>query len=562
MMNRYSGFFMAAAVSAALLFASLPVSVWAAEARTVSEEVSNGTEEAEDGLTGEEDVREGGDEEQTGEEQQDTAWPAGPAIVGEAGIVMEVSTGTILYSKNIHGQYYPASITKILTALLVIENCAMDEMVTIPHEAVYMEDKGSHIALDEGEELTVEDCLYGLLLASANDAAYALAIHVSGSIEAFADLMNQRAQELGCVDSHFVNPHGLPDEEHVSSAYDMALITREVLKHEIFRTISGTVFYEIQPSDKQPDLIPMSNHHDMLTATRYHYDGAFAGKTGYTVVAKNTLVTCAGRDGMELICVTMKTDGKQVYVDTASLLDFGFENFRLLDIPSNLTDSVQARVFTGLSGGEGMMENVPVRLVSGGQVAVPTGVTFGQLDASIRYDRSQAREGDSVDLEYTYAGRSVGKAELSLPASMVPAPEPEETEESVGGEIAAKAEPEESRESSFSVWKLLLVLLLLAAVVGAGGLVVRRAIWKYRWKKRRRSLGRNRYAAGGKRRTPGSGERRSGSHAKTTDSEADKESLAEKEEEDLVWESDVLGEARSPRDDEEEQKGSGEIEFL
>ena len=121
-----------------------------------------------------------------------------------------------------HAQYYPASITKIMTALLAMENCGLDEMVTVPHEAVYMDDKGSHIALDEGEELTVEDCLYGMMLASANDAAYALAVHVGGTIENFADMMNKRAKELGCQDSNFVNPHRLPDERHVSSAYDMA----------------------------------------------------------------------------------------------------------------------------------------------------------------------------------------------------------------------------------------------------------------------------------------------------------------------------------------------------
>lgn len=175
--------------------------------------------------------------EETGED-----WPAEPSIVAPSGVLMEASTGTVLYDKNMHEQHYPASITKIMTALLAIENCELDEMVTVPHEAVYMEDKGSHIALDEGEELTVEDCLYAIMLASANDAAYALAIHVGGTIENFADMMNQRAEELGCEDTHFTNPHGLPDENHVTSAYDMALITREALKHDIFRTIAGTTF--------------------------------------------------------------------------------------------------------------------------------------------------------------------------------------------------------------------------------------------------------------------------------------------------------------------------------
>lgn len=257
-------------LSSFILFSS-PMNVFASgnTISTIEDEMVHNTEGGEETAAGQE--TETGEREaeqentgESGEDGGDIFWPSGPSVVAESGIVMEVSTGTILYSKNMHVQYYPASITKIMTALLAMENCGLDEMVTVPHEAVYMDDKGSHIALDEGEELTVEDCLYGMMLASANDAAYALAVHVGGTIENFADMMNKRAKELGCQDSNFVNPHGLPDERHVSSAYDMALITREALKHEIFRIVSKTVYYEIQPTDKQPDLIPMSNHHKML----------------------------------------------------------------------------------------------------------------------------------------------------------------------------------------------------------------------------------------------------------------------------------------------------------
>ena len=138
-------------------------------------------------------------------------WVDSPSIMGESGIVMEVSTGTILYEKNMHDIHYPASITKIMTVLLAIENCEMDEIVTVPPEAVYMEDKGSHIALDAGEQLTVEQCLYAIMLASANDAAYALAEHVGGTYENFIRMMNEEAKELGCENTNFTNPHGLPD---------------------------------------------------------------------------------------------------------------------------------------------------------------------------------------------------------------------------------------------------------------------------------------------------------------------------------------------------------------
>ena len=166
---------------------------------------------------------------------------------GESAIVMEVSTGTILYEKNMYDTHYPASITKIMTAMLAIENCEMDEIVTVPPEAVYMEDKGTHIALDAGEQLTVEQCLYAIMLASANDAAYALAEHVGGTYENFIRMMNDKAKEIGCQNTNFTNPHGLPDESHVNSAYDMALITKAALQYDMFRTVSGAFYYEIPP---------------------------------------------------------------------------------------------------------------------------------------------------------------------------------------------------------------------------------------------------------------------------------------------------------------------------
>ncbi len=486
----------AACLAAAFFMASQQIGVQAASGGVgVMSEEESGEEQEGTQETGEipetEGIQETG-ETQTAEGAQETegmqgaeaaeSWPEGPSIVGEAGIVMEASTGTILYAKNIHAQYYPASITKILTALLVIENCEMDEIVTIPHDAVYMEDKGSHIALDEGEELTVEDCLYGMLLASANDAAYALAEHVAGSIEAFADMMNARAAELGCQDSHFVNPHGLPNEQHLTSAYDMALITKEALKYDIFRKISETTFYEIQPSEKQPDLIPMSNHHKMLLNGQYHYEGVFAGKTGYTVAAKNTLVTCAGRDGMELICVTMKTEGRQVYVDTAALFDFGFENFKKLDIASNTPQSVEAAVHARTAGeetGSVQEEAVAVQVSEDGYVVVPSDVSFDQLTQDLYYDTENAKEGETALMVYHYGEHEVGQALIALPETLVV---PEETE--AEPETIAEPVPEEKGTFTFHWWYVLIILLLLAGIACGIFFFVRRQIWKHRWRTR------------------------------------------------------------------------------
>lgn len=250
-----------------------------------------------------------------------------PEISGESAVVMEASTGIVLYEKNMDEKHYPASITKILTAILAIEHCGLEELVTVPPEAVYMEDKGTHIALDAGEQLTVEQCLYAVLLGSANDAAYALAAHAGGTADKFVRMMNEKAKELGCRNTHFTNPHGLPDKKHLTSAYDMALITKAAAENETFRKVSGTQYYEIQPWERQKDLICINNHHKMIRKGEFHNDEVFAGKNGYTNAAGSTLVTCARRDGVEIICVILKADGAKAYQDTKELLEYGFGKY-------------------------------------------------------------------------------------------------------------------------------------------------------------------------------------------------------------------------------------------
>lgn len=158
-------------------------------------------------------------------------WPQGDAIESDAAICMDGNTGAVLYGKNIEKQEYPASITKIMTVLLALENGNLDDTVTFSENAVYSIEYGSaHLGLTEGEELTLEQCLYGIMLASANEISNAVAEHIGGSVEKFADMMNQKAEELGCVNTHFVNPNGLHDDNHYTCAYDMALITQAAMK--------------------------------------------------------------------------------------------------------------------------------------------------------------------------------------------------------------------------------------------------------------------------------------------------------------------------------------------
>ena len=259
------------------------------------------------------------------------SWPSGVSIEADGGVLMDADTGTILYNKNMDEAYYPASITKILTALLVLEHCDLDEIVEFSHDDVYNVEAGSSSAgIDEGDRLTVRDCLYALMLASANESANALACHVSGSREAFAELMNEKAESLGCRGSHFSNPSGLNAEDHYTTTYDMALITREAIKNPVFLEINGTRSYQLAPTKRSPEGGYVANHHKMLSKNEsVYYPGAFAGKTGYTSLAGNTLVTCAKQGEMTLIAVVL--NGHQShYTDTKALFDFGFSSFQSL----------------------------------------------------------------------------------------------------------------------------------------------------------------------------------------------------------------------------------------
>lgn len=393
----------------------------------------------------------------------EVSWPQAPAVTGEAGIVMEVSTGAVLFEKNMHGVYYPASITKIMTALLAVENCQMNEVVTVPPEAVYMEDKGTHIALDVGEQLTVEQCLYAVMLASANDAAYALAVHVGGTLDGFVEMMNEKARELGCQDTVFTNPHGLPDESHVTSAYDMALITKAALEYEAFRTVSAASYYEIPSMPWQKDLICMYNHHKMISKSDYHNSEVFAGKTGYTIVSGHTLVTCAQRDGMEIICVVMKDVKDQLYVDTENLLAYGLDHFSKVKIEED------TRYYEDLLQKEdSLFDHCHVSLPEDDNlfVVLPKGADPSELKPEIAYEENS----EHVTVTWYWDEHSVGKTEIRVSGIGGES----ETQEELSGTEEAK-EPDEEKKPF--PWKYLLyggIGIALAACIAWGIVLIRR----------------------------------------------------------------------------------------
>lgn len=195
-------------------------------------------------------------------------WPEAPETVSPAVILMELSTGTVLYEKNSTEAHYPASITKIMTTLVALENSDLNEVVTFSDRAID-ETYGSGIARDYGEQMTMEQCLYAVMLESANECAFAVAEHVGGTMENFVDMMNAKAKELGCQNTHFANPNGLQDENHYTCAADMALIAQAAYENETFRIITGTKIYTIPPTNKHPnEETILRNHHDMLCT--YH----------------------------------------------------------------------------------------------------------------------------------------------------------------------------------------------------------------------------------------------------------------------------------------------------
>lgn len=248
-----------------------------------------------------------------------------PEISAEGAILIDADTGEILYEKNADKRYYPASITKIMTALLVIENANFDDMVEFSSKATENLESGAvTLGLSAGDKVNVKDCLYALMLRSANDVANGLAENTGGSIEGFANMMNKRAKELGCTDSNFVNPNGLNSNSHYTTAKDMALIAKACFKNEVFKDIVATGTYTFPAVKNNPNPVLLTMGHKMIFSGDYrYYKGVIGGKTGYTRKAGNTLVTGAQKDGVNLIVVILKSTGTH-YSDTKKLLDYGF----------------------------------------------------------------------------------------------------------------------------------------------------------------------------------------------------------------------------------------------
>ncbi len=418
-------------------------------------------------------------------------WPQGPGIGAASAILMDADTGVILYEKNVHEKLYPASTTKLLTSLIACENSTMDEVVTFSNDAVFgIERNSSHIGIDVGEQLTMEQCLYGILLGSANEVAYAVAEHVGGDLSSFVQMMNDRAAAIGCTETHFSNANGLPDENHYTTAYDLALIARECYKNEIIAKISGTTRYTISPTNIQPEERPLTNHHLLLPGLKYEYEYIVGGKTGYTDEARQTLVTCAEKDGLRLICVIMKEESPNQFLDTIELFNYGFNHFQILNIAANETGYTMDSDNFFKTNMDILGSSKPLLSINtSGNILIPKTAAFTDAVPQINY--TTQNEHSVATLEYYFGGAYVGSASIDYVT--------EKTAEFAFSKIINDAgsvipQPVEKETKTIFV-NVKLIIIIVLSVIGVIfiAFVVRAIINNVYFSKKRRRKRRRRY---------------------------------------------------------------------
>ncbi len=399
-----------------------------------------------------------------------------PEISAEAAILMDAATGDILYEKNSRQKEFPASITKLMTVLLTLEKGSLTDSVTVSHEAVTNVEPGSaSVALQEGETLSLEQILQAILLRSANEAANAAAEFTDGTLQAFAAHMNSRAAELGCENTHFVNPSGLHDETHATTAYDMALIARALLQNETFRSIMGSTYYEIPPTNKQPETRYLHGQHQMLNSnSTYYYEYATGGKTGFTEEARNTLVTYAKKDGRELIAVVLKCEGAEHYTDSKALFEYGFENFEIRKLLS-ASEYVQTVSVTEIYNDKPVVLGTVSAAASDIEKTVQKNTDFSALKVTVECPKT-------IEGPVTH-GQVLGSLTVSLDKEVLATAEllaqadvPLLTEEQ-------KAELDKS--SRMGILKKILKVIGCIVLAFCALLCITRTIGYYRWKKRR-----------------------------------------------------------------------------
>ena len=314
-------------------------------------------------------------------------WPQGPDITSTSAVIMEDSTNTTLYAKNMDQVLYPGATVKVMTTLLALENTQLSDQVTMTATGVSgVTDGGANISAQIDEIFTVEQCLYAIMLASANDVALQLAEHIGGSVDGFVQMMNSRAAELGCTNTVFTNPTGLPDENQHTTAHDMALIMKAAADNESFQTIASTASYTIPATNVSGGDRVLTNNFSMLTNNNAaYYQYCTGGREGYTEASGSTLVCSAQKNGITLIAVVLQGTSGTTATEAASLLNYGFDNFNMLSLGDN-----------------------DFNMLSGGDVYVPVGTTADALTT---------QDGEVQDGQYSrqflFGGTVVGTAVMA-----------------------------------------------------------------------------------------------------------------------------------------------------
>ena len=340
-------------------------------------------------------------------------WPQGPAIGAEGAILLEANTGTLLYAKNIDEKLYPASITKLMCCLVAVENCALDEVITVNQSAIDANaSDGSSMGLTAGEQLTLEELLYGILINSANEGCNVVAEHIAGSIDAYVDMMNARAATLGCTGTHFVTANGLYNEDHYTTAHDMALIGVAFFSHDNLCRIASTPRYTIPETATHGEHV-LHSKNKLYAGGDYEYADLVGSKTGFTNASRQTLVSCAERGGMRLVAVILKEESPLQFADTVELFEYGFNNFSMIDPDEFETGYTISNSGFFNSGTDIFGSTAPLLATApSAGVVLPGTLTFADLSSGISYD--DLSENAIAKIEYSYSGVSLGSTDIVL----------------------------------------------------------------------------------------------------------------------------------------------------
>lgn len=401
-----------------------------------------------------------------------TGWPKGPEVYGASAIVMDMNSKAVPYGKNIDERRYPASITKLLTALVALQNSELTDQVTITEDSISCLSSGdSHIGMRPGEVITMDQALHALLLASANEVAHAIAETVGkklgGDYNTFIQKMNETSAELGCTGSHWVNANGLHDDEHYTTAHDMALIASAVYQYDEFREITQTLNYTIPPTNLVNESRAFQQKHKMLwPGNKNYYEYATGGKTGYTDRARTTLVTMADNGDLQLAAVVLYDFGADAYVDTKAMFDYAFQNF--------------SKVRTG---DQEKPEEVSSFENADDYVLLPEGIDFSDLDQNITVLNEQTGE---AAVQYTYEGQDVGSAKAVVTEEYLFGKNSEEGEQTAAG---STEETPSGIEKIITAGGMALLILLLIVLLLVTARQIRR---RYRRRNRRKSRARRR----------------------------------------------------------------------